>query len=1133
VARKLVVEILGDPKSLEKSLGRSSRAVNTFGRDVKQSEKHLAGFGRGAIVGAGALGHLRAAAALASTSFLGGAGLVYGLKAAISEASDLHEQINKVDVVFGKSAKTVLRWSKDSAKAMGESRTQALAFAGTFGSLLRPMGLTEQQAARMSTKLTQLGADLASFFNKSPEEALQALQSGLVGQVRPLRQFGVLLSEDRVKAEAFASGIAKANVDTRKVAEAQQHVAIAAAKVAAARKKYGENTTQVAQAELTLHRAEDQLHKTLAGSHTQLTDQQKAMARYRIILHDTALAQGDFKRTSGGLANQQRILKAQIADTEAEVGKALMPTVLKLTKALTGWLGKSKNQKQIQKDVNDAVKTGTEIVKGATPVIKGMAHAAEAIAKALGGWKNASEFLLTGLLARKLFGVAKAIGAVDLASSVAATGGVKKLRLALATLYSSAVMGGLGRLLGVLEAIGASGAAVAAAVVMAGGDSGGPSKTSTSVGPKDAFNWLKSGKASQNKAFLTWLQAFLKTHPNADASMTPTQLWNSSPEFRKALTAWYRAKVAPTGMTAGQANNSVVGTALGASRSRGASSTSFHLAGERSPYDCSAFVQAVFAHNGIRIGSNTYSQIAGGRKVNLNDLQPGDLVFFNYDKERWPGHVAIYVGGGMCVHDHGASGGVAYQSYRSLASGSNHTPAARCYLKSHNHAGAHAGGGAPPPTPDPTTATNVPSGGLTVGKGGHAGKKQAPVIPVSLQMQLAQARLTTGSADDLKALERIQKYLTAKLAHTSGDVKRLPIVKALAAINREIRNIKVSDAKAKLKQIHDAFTETWGQLSDVTMRAFDRATQRGLDRMQKEFDGKMKAIDDRLAHTLKGIEGDRAQLTPSELALKQLQDQREQQAMADQLAQAQKAVADAIAGGNPDDIAQAQKDLANVLLDEREAQLQKQADVERAARDSEADQRAQAAQDQADAEKQTLQDQQDAQVQAYQDQRDVLREHLDAMLKLWLKYYLAKNELANKAKADILAFIAANPDLGITADDINSMFNDPAANSLTPPPGGSTNTSGPGRVGGGGGLVVKPLASGGIVRRPTLALVGEAGPEAVIPLGSDTLGGGGLTVNLNIGRNYGDAQQLAREITPHLRREFYRARKRNGTLEMS
>jgi hypothetical protein len=124
---------------------------------------------------------------------------------------------------------------------------------------------------------------MASFNNADPTQVLQDIRSGLVGEAEPLRKYGVLLSEARVQQLA--------------------------------------------------------LSQTGKSSVKSLTDQEKALARVAIIFKDTAAAQGDFARTSGGLANQERILKAEVADLEANLGKLLLPAVTKLTGVLVDATG--------------------------------------------------------------------------------------------------------------------------------------------------------------------------------------------------------------------------------------------------------------------------------------------------------------------------------------------------------------------------------------------------------------------------------------------------------------------------------------------------------------------------------------------------------------------------------------------------------------------------------------------------------------------------------------------------------------------------------------------------------------------------------------------------------------------------
>lgn len=203
-------------------------------------------------------------------------------KDAVGLASDLSESMNKVDVVFGSAAKSVRAFASDAPLALGQTEAQALAAAGTFGNLLRSVGLTETQAGKFSTTMVGLASDLASFNNTDPAEALDALRAGLVGETEPLKRFGVNLNDATLKAKAMQLGLYKGK--------------------------------------------------------GQLDANAKAQAAYALILEQTKLAQGDFARTSGGLANQQRILAAQTDQAKAALGAGLLPVLEKLSPILSGVL---------------------------------------------------------------------------------------------------------------------------------------------------------------------------------------------------------------------------------------------------------------------------------------------------------------------------------------------------------------------------------------------------------------------------------------------------------------------------------------------------------------------------------------------------------------------------------------------------------------------------------------------------------------------------------------------------------------------------------------------------------------------------------------------------------------------------
>lgn len=212
------------------------------------------------------------------------AALVVGLVAfTVGPASDLNETISKTQVVFGSAADKVLAFGETSAKALGLSKNAALSAAGTYGNLLRAMGLTEEASAEMSIELVELAADLASFNNLAPEEVLEKLRAGLTGEAEPLKQLGVNMNQARIEAKALELGLIK----------------------------QGEELTAAA----------------------------KAQAAYAIIMEDTSLAQGDFARTSQGLANQQRIMAANFVDLRAKMGNAFLPIVNLLAQKLNELFG--------------------------------------------------------------------------------------------------------------------------------------------------------------------------------------------------------------------------------------------------------------------------------------------------------------------------------------------------------------------------------------------------------------------------------------------------------------------------------------------------------------------------------------------------------------------------------------------------------------------------------------------------------------------------------------------------------------------------------------------------------------------------------------------------------------------------
>lgn len=203
------------------------------------------------------------------------AGMATAAGFAINAASDLGETQSKVGVLFEESAGKINEWSNTAATAFGQSKQQALDAAANFAIFGKSAGLAGNDLVTFSTDMTELASDLASFNNTSPEEAINAIGSALRGEAEPLRKYGVLLDDASMRQVALKMGLIK--------------------------------TTKEA-----------------------LTPQNKVLAAQQLILQQTGSAQGDFARTSDGLANQQRILTAQMKDASTEIGTALLPIALDL-----------------------------------------------------------------------------------------------------------------------------------------------------------------------------------------------------------------------------------------------------------------------------------------------------------------------------------------------------------------------------------------------------------------------------------------------------------------------------------------------------------------------------------------------------------------------------------------------------------------------------------------------------------------------------------------------------------------------------------------------------------------------------------------------------------------------------------
>lgn len=201
---------------------------------------------------------------------------------AIDYASDLVESQNVVDVTFGKSAKQVDEWAKQTLKAYGINELSAKNFAGTMGAMLKSSGLAGEKVSEMSMNMAGLAGDMASFYNLDPTEAFNKIRSGISGETEPLKQLGIDMSVAALQSYALANGMNK-------------------------------KVSEMSKAELT----------TL---------------RYNYLLEKTKDAQGDFARTTDSFSNQQKLLKENWQQLVGALVTGLLPVLASITKVFNDLL---------------------------------------------------------------------------------------------------------------------------------------------------------------------------------------------------------------------------------------------------------------------------------------------------------------------------------------------------------------------------------------------------------------------------------------------------------------------------------------------------------------------------------------------------------------------------------------------------------------------------------------------------------------------------------------------------------------------------------------------------------------------------------------------------------------------------
>lgn len=222
-------------------------------------------------------------------------------KECIELGSDLAEVQNVVDVTFTTMSDKVNEFAKNAMTSAGLSETMAKRYVGTFGAMSKSFGFSEAQAYDMSTALTQLTGDVASFYNISQDLAYTKLKSVFTGETETLKDLGVVMTQSALDQYALANG-------------------------------YGKTTSE-------------------------MTEQEKVALRLAFVQKQLSAASGDFIRTSDSWANQVRVMQLQLQSLKATVGQGLINLFTPVLKVINILLGKLAT-------LANAFKSFTELITG-------------------------------------------------------------------------------------------------------------------------------------------------------------------------------------------------------------------------------------------------------------------------------------------------------------------------------------------------------------------------------------------------------------------------------------------------------------------------------------------------------------------------------------------------------------------------------------------------------------------------------------------------------------------------------------------------------------------------------------------------------------------------------------------------
>ena len=261
----LSAKITGDSSGFDKAIQSAEKTASSFEKRMESISSKAKSIGD-------KLSGIGTALTVGVTTPLAVAG-----KGMVDAASDFDENLNKISVAFGDSAEDVKAWADTATESFGLSMNQALEATSLFGDMATSMGISQSEAASMSTSLAGLAGDMASFKNIGIDEAMTALNGVFTGETESLKQLGIVMTE--VNLQEFADGLGLVYDD--------------------------------------------------------MTQAEKVQLRYNYVMAMSKNAIGDYARTSDGTANSIRTFQASVENLAITLGQNLLPIVTPIIQKAT------------------------------------------------------------------------------------------------------------------------------------------------------------------------------------------------------------------------------------------------------------------------------------------------------------------------------------------------------------------------------------------------------------------------------------------------------------------------------------------------------------------------------------------------------------------------------------------------------------------------------------------------------------------------------------------------------------------------------------------------------------------------------------------------------------------------------